>query len=95
MIWVRISEIYIYIKHLQSNIEELEETVDKKNDYIGVLISDIMIQNEAITDMKDTQERLSKEARERLDEELERQETKLEQIENVEELNEWLDTLRY
>ena len=86
---------YWYITHLKSEIVELEETINKKNDYITTLISDIMLQNEAINEMRSTQERLSKEARARLDAELKRQETQLEQIESVEELNKWLDGLRY
>lgn len=86
---------YWYITHLKSEIVELEETVNKKNDYITTLISDIMLQNEAINEMRSTQERLLKEARARLDAELKRQETQLEQIESVEELNKWLDGLRY
>lgn len=86
---------YLYIQHLKSEITEREEIIDNKNDYINTLIFDIMMQNEAISEMKKTQDRLSKEARTRLDAELERQEIKLEQIENVEELNQWLDTLRF
>lgn len=86
---------YWYITHLKSEIVELEETINKKDDYITTLVSDIMLQNEAIGEMRSTQERLSKEARARLDAELKRQETQIEQIESIEELNKWLDGLRY
>jgi hypothetical protein len=86
---------YFYIKHLQSNIVKLEQTLEKRNSYIDILIADILMQNEAIDEMRKTQERLAKEARERLEAVLEQQKkVEIKEARTVEELNQWLNSLR-
>ena len=86
---------YFYIKHLQSNIVKLEQTLEKRNSYIDILIADILLQNEAIDEMRQAQERLTKDARERLEAVLEQQKkVEIKEARTVEELNQWLDSFR-
>jgi hypothetical protein len=86
---------YFYIKHLQSTIVELEYKIVNKDQYIDILIADILLQNEAIDEMRQAQERLTKDARERLEAVLEQQKkVEIKEARTVEELNQWLDSFR-
>lgn len=80
---------YIYIQHLQSEIQN-------QNQAIQSLSSDINRQNEAIRSLAERQEMELKKSRERVERELRRQESVKEErktINSAEDLNEWLSNL--
>ena len=80
---------YIHIQTLQSKIQTQNQTIQ-------TLSTDIVKQNEAIRNLQQRQQQELEQSRDRVREELERQERIKEErtsINTAEELNQWLDNL--